>query len=41
MSFRPGKTLEALPQMIRDLRARGFQMVNLDSLSLLFQEVAV
>jgi peptidoglycan/xylan/chitin deacetylase (PgdA/CDA1 family) len=41
MSFRPGKTLEALPQIIRDLRVRGFQLVNLDSLSLQFEEKVV
>jgi peptidoglycan/xylan/chitin deacetylase (PgdA/CDA1 family) len=41
MSFRPGKTLEALPRIIQDLRTRGFQMVNLDSLSLEFQEIVV
>lgn len=41
MSFRPGKTLEALPRIIRDLRSRGFQMVNLDSLSLQFEQEAV
>jgi peptidoglycan/xylan/chitin deacetylase (PgdA/CDA1 family) len=41
MSFRPGKTLEALPRIIQDLRTRGFRMVNLDSLSLEFQEIVV
>ena len=41
MSFRPGNTLEALPRIIRDLRSRGFQMVDLDSLSLQFEEVVV
>jgi peptidoglycan/xylan/chitin deacetylase (PgdA/CDA1 family) len=38
MSFRPQKTLQALRQIIQDLRQCGFQLVNLDSLSLEFQE---
>jgi peptidoglycan/xylan/chitin deacetylase (PgdA/CDA1 family) len=41
MNFRPEKTLQALTRIIRDLRERGFQMVNLDSLSLEFQGILV
>lgn len=38
MSIRPEKTLQALTRIVRDLRERGFQIRNLDSLSVEFQK---
>ena len=39
--FGPEKVLQALPRIIEDLRERGSQIVDLDSMALEFQEIAV